>query len=135
MFFDDEAFEAVVLGGNFFRVAGLSTTFAPPPICRDDRVPAAVSTNPKPQELGTVLLASAGGNPLATMSAETPQPLRLTAILFGFAALLAAVALAVKAVPPGAGGIAAPAAKEAKGTCDDAYSAEDGPRYVELPKH
>jgi len=39
MFFDDETFAAVVLGGNFFRVAGISTTFAPPPLCRHDDLP------------------------------------------------------------------------------------------------
>lgn len=40
MFFDDEAFSKIVLGGNFFEAAGLSTTFAPPPICRKDAVGA-----------------------------------------------------------------------------------------------
>jgi hypothetical protein len=41
MFFDDEAFSKIVLGGNFFEAAGISTTFAPPPVCRDDSVGAA----------------------------------------------------------------------------------------------
>ena len=51
MFFDDEAFEAIVLGGNFFRVAGISSTYAAPPICRDDHVAEAVSTTPTQKEL------------------------------------------------------------------------------------
>ena len=44
MFFDDETFAAVVLGGNFFKVAGISTTFAPPPICRDDALGGSFSS-------------------------------------------------------------------------------------------
>ena len=53
MFFDDELFAAAVLGGNFFRVSGMSTTYAPPPLCRDDHIDTHfnVSTTPKPFEL------------------------------------------------------------------------------------
>ena len=36
MFFNDELFSSMVLGTNFFRVAGLETTFAAPPLCRHD---------------------------------------------------------------------------------------------------
>ena len=36
MFFNDELFSAMVLGTNFFRVAGLATQFAAPPLCRND---------------------------------------------------------------------------------------------------
>lgn len=47
MFWDDETFSAIVLGGNFFRVAGIATTFAPPPICRaDDVKPLALAQQP-----------------------------------------------------------------------------------------
>jgi len=36
MFYNDELFTQMVLGSNFFRVAGLETKFAPPPLCRHD---------------------------------------------------------------------------------------------------
>ena len=36
MFYNDELFTQMVLGANFFRVAGLETKFAPPPLCRHD---------------------------------------------------------------------------------------------------
>jgi len=36
MFFNDELFSKMVLGENFFRVAGLASRFAAPPLCRSD---------------------------------------------------------------------------------------------------
>merc|ERR1712087_823802 len=36
MFFNDELFTQMVLGSNFFRVAGLESIFSPPPLCRHD---------------------------------------------------------------------------------------------------
>ncbi len=36
MFFENEAFRKIVLGENYFRLAGIDDKFAPPPICGDD---------------------------------------------------------------------------------------------------
>jgi len=36
MFYNDQLFTSMVLGTNFFRVAGLETKFQPPPLCRHD---------------------------------------------------------------------------------------------------
>ena len=36
MFYNDELFSSMVLGTNFFRVAGLEAKFAAPPLCRHD---------------------------------------------------------------------------------------------------
>ena len=36
MFYNDELFSSMVLGTNFFRVAGLESKFAAPPLCRHD---------------------------------------------------------------------------------------------------
>lgn len=45
MFFNDQLFTSMVLGTNFFRVAGLETKFQPPPLCRHDPVtPEPTST-------------------------------------------------------------------------------------------
>ena len=33
MFLDDEAFGKIVLGGNYFRLAGIDDRFAPPRLC------------------------------------------------------------------------------------------------------
>ena len=35
MFLNDEAFQNIVLGGNYFRITRLNETFAPPPVCGD----------------------------------------------------------------------------------------------------
>ena len=35
MFFNDEAFRNIVLGGNYFRITKLTEMFAPPPVCGD----------------------------------------------------------------------------------------------------
>lgn len=35
MFFNDEAFQKIVLGGNYFRITRLQNTFTPPPVCGD----------------------------------------------------------------------------------------------------
>ena len=33
IFMSDEAFSSIVLGKNFFKITGLSGTYAPPPVC------------------------------------------------------------------------------------------------------
>ena len=33
IFMSDAAFSSIVLGGNFFKITGLSGTYAPPPVC------------------------------------------------------------------------------------------------------
>ena len=35
MFLNDEAFQNIVLGGNYFRITRLNETFGPPPVCGD----------------------------------------------------------------------------------------------------
>ena len=35
MFFNDEAFQKIVLGGNYFKITRLQDTFTPPPVCED----------------------------------------------------------------------------------------------------
>merc|ERR1719384_2780731 len=35
MFLNDEAFQKIVLGGNYFRITRLQDTFTPPPVCGD----------------------------------------------------------------------------------------------------
>jgi len=35
MFLDDDAFKKIVLGENYFRLTGLDTLYAPPPVCGD----------------------------------------------------------------------------------------------------
>ena len=35
MFFNDEAFKNIVLGGNYFRITNLTDIFSPPPVCGD----------------------------------------------------------------------------------------------------
>ena len=35
MFLNDEAFQKIVLGGNYFRINRLLETFTPPPVCGD----------------------------------------------------------------------------------------------------
>ena len=35
MFLNDEAFQKIVLGGNYFKINRLEGTFAPPPVCGD----------------------------------------------------------------------------------------------------
>ena len=35
MFLNDEAFQKIVLGGNYFRITRLQETFKPPPVCGD----------------------------------------------------------------------------------------------------
>jgi len=35
MFFNDEAFQKIVLGGNYFKINKLQEKFAPPPVCGD----------------------------------------------------------------------------------------------------
>merc|ERR1711970_1190903 len=39
MFLNDEAFQKVVLGGNYFRITRLNETFGPPPVCGDTLLP------------------------------------------------------------------------------------------------
>ena len=41
MFLNDEAFQKIVLGGNYFRINRLTNAFNPPPVCGD-----SVSRNP-----------------------------------------------------------------------------------------
>jgi len=64
-FFDDEAFSAIVLGGNFFRVAGISTTFAPPPLCRADATATATAT------AAAAAAAAAAASPCSTNTTAT----------------------------------------------------------------
>ena len=125
MFFDDEAFAQVVLGGNFFRVAGISTTFAAPPICRDDHVhaPDGVSTTPTPKEL-TLLFAAPGGDAQAAEPTAMPSPLRYMAYFITLAATLAAVVVVVK------GQIGK--AKHDKSPGERVPLAEEGPQYVQF---
>ena len=35
MFLNDEAFQKIVLGGNYFRINRLTNAFNPPPVCGD----------------------------------------------------------------------------------------------------
>ena len=35
MFFNDEAFQKIVLGGNYFRITRLEDTFTPPQVCEE----------------------------------------------------------------------------------------------------
>ena len=35
MFFNDMAFQKIVLGGNYFRINRLTNAFNPPPVCGD----------------------------------------------------------------------------------------------------
>merc|ERR1711892_1632711 len=35
MFLNDEAFQKIVLGGNYFKITQLEDTFVPPPVCGD----------------------------------------------------------------------------------------------------
>jgi len=39
MFLNDEAFQKIVLGGNYFKINRLEDTFAPPPVCGDSLLP------------------------------------------------------------------------------------------------
>jgi len=39
MFLNDEAFQNIVLGGNYFRITRLNETFGPPPVCGDTLLP------------------------------------------------------------------------------------------------
>jgi len=39
MFLNDEAFQKIVLGGNYFKINRLEETFAPPPVCGDSLLP------------------------------------------------------------------------------------------------
>ena len=43
MFFNDEAFQKIVLGGNYFRITRLQHTFTPPPVCGDSVSPSSIS--------------------------------------------------------------------------------------------
>ena len=36
IFLDDESFRKIVLGENYFRLTGLDSTYAPPPVCGTD---------------------------------------------------------------------------------------------------
>ena len=81
MFFDDEVFSNVVLGDNFFRVAGILTTFAAPPICRDDHISEGEgepwSTRPNEKELGfpgDPKLGTVPGTWMASPTMASPVP-------------------------------------------------------------
>ena len=131
MFFDDEAFAAVVLGGNFFRVAGISTTFAAPPICRDDHVPVpdgGASTQPTPKEL-TMLIAAPEGDAQAAVPAALPPTLRFMAYFITLAATLAALAVVVKGH---IGNACKVVAKHDKSPGERVHLAEEGPLYVQF---
>ena len=65
MFFNDELFSAMVLGTNFFRVAGLATQFAAPPLCRND------PDTPLPT-------ATVGWKPGAAVATTTQTPTTIT---------------------------------------------------------
>ena len=36
IFLDDDSFRKIVLGDNYFRLTGLDSTYAPPPVCGTD---------------------------------------------------------------------------------------------------
>lgn len=99
MFFDDEAFSAIVLGANFFRVAGISTKFAAPPICRDDHVPEGTSTTPMPNELNMLIAAPQTGAAKAATAARAaaPSSWRLVSYVIACVAAIAALVAVVKA--------------------------------------
>lgn len=71
MFFNDELFTQMVLGANFFRVAGLETKFAPPPLCRHDpeKATATATVGWTPAAAGVAVAAT----PVVT-TAAVAQP-------------------------------------------------------------
>jgi len=83
MFWDDETFSAIVLGGNFFRVAGIATTFAPPPICRaDDTKPAALAQQRAAGMAAAVALPAAQAEPRKSDWALTALVCAIVAVGF-----------------------------------------------------
>ena len=76
MFYNDELFSSMVLGTNFFRVAGLESKFAAPPLCRHDPTePQATQTDgwtPKAATANAMIQSAVATTTLAaTPSAET----------------------------------------------------------------
>ena len=91
MFFDDELFAAAVLGGNFFRIAHLSTKFAPPPLCRADGVPtSAESSIPNPPTLSGPISTVALGPAIGAVRVAGSVEERLTGGSVASIAVLAA---------------------------------------------
>ena len=99
LFFDDELFAAAVLGGNFFRVAGLSTQFAPPAICRSDSVDTSIaSALPTPPTMvSAAVLRGEGGVDAASTTAAAPN-VAASAAAGGWSGVLGLVAVGAAVV-------------------------------------
>jgi len=109
MFYNDELFTSMVLGTNFFRVAGLESTFAAPPLCRHDPdAPASTQTKgwtpanaaveevsrQQPFAVATVVDASSSTSTHRSTADADPHPTSVSSWLVGFVLVAGAAGLA-----------------------------------------